>query len=80
MPESNQDGHELHQRVGVVGEVDPVMAEDVAHDVDRDSTRLIIFNVVLQPVNGPEIVQCKPHKTEVGSARTSHLRVFSYRI
>jgi hypothetical protein len=78
MPESNQDGHELHQRVGIVGEVDPVVAEDMARDVDRDSTRLVVFDVVLQPVDGPEVVQSKPHKTKVGSAGTSHLRVFFF--
>ncbi len=78
MPEGNQDSHELHQRVGVVGEVDPVVAQDVAHDVDRDSTGLVVFDIVLQPVNGPEVIQSKPHKAEVGSAGTSHLKAFCF--
>jgi hypothetical protein len=76
MPEGNQDGHELHERVGVVGNVDPVVAEDVAHNVDRDSTGLVVFDIVLHPVNGPEVIQGKPHKAEVGPAGTSHLKDF----
>ena len=78
MPEGNQDGHELHERVGVVGKVDPVVAKDVAHNVDGDSTGLVVFDIVLHPVNGPEVIQSKPHKAEVGSAGSSHLKVFVF--
>jgi hypothetical protein len=78
MPEGNQNGHELHERVSIVGKVDPVVAEDVAHDVDRDSTGLVVLDIVLHPVNGPEVVKSKPHKAKVGSAGTSHLLNFVF--
>jgi hypothetical protein len=75
VPQGDEDGCKLDKGVGVVRQADPVVPKDVAQDREWNSAGLIINDVPLQAVDGPDIVQSESDKTKVGfaGALTSHL-------
>jgi hypothetical protein len=75
VPQGDEDGRKLDKGIGVVRQADPVVPKDVAQDREWNSAGLIIDDVPLQAVDGPEIVQSESDKTKVGfaGALTSHL-------
>jgi hypothetical protein len=73
--QGNENGCKLDEGVGIVGEANSVVPKDVAQDGEWNSAGLIINDVPLQAVDGPEIVQSESDETKVGfaGALTSHL-------
>ncbi len=78
MSQGDKDVRRLDERVGVVGQTDPVVPQDVAQNGERNPAGLVAGDIPLQAINGPEIVEREPREAKVGlvSAMTSHL-VFS---
>jgi hypothetical protein len=78
--QGNENGCKLDEGVGIVGEANPVVPKDVAQDGEWNSAGLIINDVPLQAVDGPEIVQSESDETKVGfaGALTSHLVFFLF--
>lgn len=78
--QGDENGCKLDEGVGIVGEANPVVPKDVAQDRERNSAGLIINDVPLQAVDGPEIVQSESDETKVGfaGALTCHLDLVSF--
>jgi hypothetical protein len=61
MAQSYQDGGQLHQGVSIDGKRHIAVTQGLAQSVQWHALGLVLRNILLQGIDGPVVVEDKPH-------------------